>query len=163
MLEDGTTEARSLAEAALEAEVKQLHLDAFPPGQSKLFTYLQQYSPVQYTIWLHRHDDQEPRPLLAAVEHGRQHSSLQPTPPASGAAIASQEAAGRPRTAQDHARAAPLVYGPAHVAAAVPLATLRPPHATGPSESPGATTAVLELTPALVNRRTGDGAQGSHA
>ena len=181
MLEDGTTEARRLVEAALEAEVKQLHLDAFPPGRSKLFTYLQQYSPVQYEIGLHRHDDQKLRPLLAEVEHKRQHSSLQTTPPAPGAEITPPEAAGRPGTAQDHASAAPLVPaamtaaaapasaadketdGPRHAAAAVPIAASRPARATEPSGPPDTATTVLESTPAREHRGTGDDAHEPHA
>ena len=65
MLKSGEPEARRLAEVALDKEVQRLHLSAHPQGRSKLFTYPQQYSPIQHQIWQLRHNEQELRPLLA--------------------------------------------------------------------------------------------------
>ena len=66
MLKNGKPETRRLAEIALEREAQRLRLST--PGQSKLFTYLRQYSPMQFNIWRLRHNQQELRPLL--VEAG---------------------------------------------------------------------------------------------
>ena len=77
MLEDDASETRRLAEIVLDEEVKRLHLDGFPKGRSKLFTYLQKHSPAQYEIWLQRHNDQELGPLLTKAKHGWQHTRLQ--------------------------------------------------------------------------------------
>ena len=80
MLEDGEPATRRRAEAALDKEIQRLHLDASPPGRSKLFTYLQQHSPMQYQIWRLRHNEQELHPLLVEAAHRR--------PPAQGLPMA---------------------------------------------------------------------------
>ena len=80
MLDDDAIETRRLAEMALDEEIDRLGLRDCLTGRSKLFTYLQQYSPAQYEIWLHRSDEQKLNSLLLKAECKWQQTRLQMPP-----------------------------------------------------------------------------------
>ena len=80
MLDDDKIETKRLAEMALDKEIDRLGLGDCPTGRSKLFTYLQQYSPGQYEIWLLRSDEQKLNSLLLKAECRWQQTRLQMPP-----------------------------------------------------------------------------------
>ena len=110
-------------------------------------------------------------PAASADAAAQVHAATAEPPAASGPSTLVTALAAEPSDISGAAAAAAApapgaggdTVGTEHVVATVLTAALRPTHAAEPSESTSASTAGSELTPALVDRRTGDGAQGSHA